>query len=59
MTAMVVVHLLIETGRASRLAACDTPFANGRPGSEHFADVTCTACLSLFPNAPSVPPTTT
>lgn len=37
-------HLLVETGRASRVAACDEPFANGQPGSEHLADVTCQPC---------------
>lgn len=42
-------HLLIDTGRASRLAACDTPFANGQPGSEDLPEVTCVMCLAMFP----------
>lgn len=44
-------HLLIETGHARRLAACDEPFANGQPGSDDIAEVTCRACLNLFPGA--------
>lgn len=47
-----LVHLLIETGRASRLAACNQPFANGQFGSEDMADVTCPVCLALFPTRP-------
>jgi hypothetical protein len=45
---MAATHLLIETGRASRTAACTEPFANGQPGSENMADVTCTACREMF-----------
>lgn len=41
-------HLLIETGRASRLAACDMPRANGEPGVESLDGVTCRACLAMF-----------
>lgn len=45
---MTTTHLLIETGRASRVAACDTPRANGEPGTEVRIDVTCPACRALF-----------
>lgn len=41
-------HLLVDTGRAARVTACDEPFANGEPGSEALADVTCAACAALF-----------
>lgn len=47
-----VTHLLIETGRASSLAACDEPFANGQPGTHTMTEVTCGACLALFPARP-------
>jgi hypothetical protein len=47
-----VTHLLIETGRASSLAACDEPFANGEPGSHDITEVDCGVCLALFPHRP-------
>jgi hypothetical protein len=43
-----MTHLLIDTGRASRLAACDEPFANGQGGSEILSEVNCRACLTMF-----------
>jgi hypothetical protein len=45
---MTAVHLLVDSGRASRLAACDEPFANGQLGSEALVDVTCDACRKMF-----------
>lgn len=45
---MTATHLLIETGRAGRLAACDEPFANGELGADELALVTCNACLQMF-----------
>lgn len=45
---MTATHLLIDTGRAGRLAACDEPFANGELGADALVLVTCSACLKMF-----------
>lgn len=45
---MTATHLLVESGRAGRLAACDEPFANGELGADNRALVTCSACLQMF-----------
>jgi hypothetical protein len=51
------VHMLLETGRASRLAACSEPFANGEPGTEDPAAVTCRACLAITAHHHQTTPT--
>lgn len=48
---MSVMHLLVETGRASHIAACAGPRSGFEQGTEDIADVTCEACRHCAPRA--------
>lgn len=44
-------HLLVETGRASRVAACAGPRSGFENGSEDIAAVDCDPCREVAPRA--------